>query len=123
MKKKITVNLLYYTFSQNNSGGRFIVDDNIDAYVIIQAQNPEEASVLAEKVGIYFNGVESGQDCDCCGDRWSNYLDEGTEAPQIYDKTIKKFDETKKSKVLLKDSGLDSGSRQSCVIYPYGSIK
>ena len=25
---------------------------------------------LAEDIGLYFDGVEQGMDCSCCGDRW-----------------------------------------------------
>ena len=61
----------FYTFSQNNSGGDFIVDDDVAEYVIIEADNGNEALNIAENVGLYFNGVSEGIDCSCCGDRWS----------------------------------------------------
>jgi hypothetical protein len=38
--------------------------------VVIMANNFKEANELAEKQGIYFDGVISGIDCPCCGDRW-----------------------------------------------------
>jgi len=46
----------YYDFSQNNSGGRFHVDDNVAENVIIAARTVDEANERAEKVGIYFDG-------------------------------------------------------------------
>ena len=61
----------FYTFSQNNSGGNFIIDDDVAEYVIIEADNGDEALNIAENVGLYFNGVLEGKDCPCCGDRWS----------------------------------------------------
>lgn len=61
---------MYYIFDQNNSGGSFDVNDNVAEYVIIEANNNEEANDKAEDIGIYFNGVNQGLDCDCCGDRW-----------------------------------------------------
>ena len=47
----------FYTFSQNNSGGDFIIDDDVAEYVIIEADNGDEALNIAENVGLYFNGV------------------------------------------------------------------
>lgn len=61
--------LKYYIFTQNNSGGSF---DEIEGKrdLLIQAKNSEEANNIAQSLGVYFNGVEDGGDCDCCGDRW-----------------------------------------------------
>lgn len=36
----------------------------------IEADSEEEAVQRSEQIGLYFNGVEQGIDCDCCGDRW-----------------------------------------------------
>lgn len=58
----------FYIFDQNNSGGYW---DKVLGYkVIIEAENPRQANKLAEVMGIYFNGVDNGMDCECCGDRW-----------------------------------------------------
>lgn len=71
----------YYTFDQNNSGGVF----EGPHYVIIQAPSAQVANVLAEDHGVYFDGCESGQDCDCCGDRWYRTNESnGYEAPSLY---------------------------------------
>lgn len=79
-----TIKTKFYTFSQNNSGGGWIKDNNLDQEVIIEAQNLDEAINKAMNLGIYFNGVEKGLDCDCCGDRWYEpYLEEGTDEPKI----------------------------------------
>lgn len=77
----------YYTFSQNNSGGRFIVNDKIGHYVIIEADDIESALEKSEEVGIYFDGVEDGEDCSCCGDGWYHPYDSGNLSPMIYDKS------------------------------------
>lgn len=62
------MNTKFYVFDQNNSGGYW---DKVLGYkVIIEAENPRQANKLAEVMGIYFNGVENGEDCECCGDRW-----------------------------------------------------
>lgn len=58
----------FYEFPQNNTGGEW---DKILGYVvIIEAETPEKANEKAEEIGIYFDGVENGEDCECCGDRW-----------------------------------------------------
>ena len=80
---------MFYTFSQNNSGGDFIINDKVAEWVIIEADSADEANDIAEGVGIYFDGCENGYDCDCCGDRWyRQYDDEGTETPQIYGRPV-----------------------------------
>jgi len=63
-------NLKFFEFNQNNSGGGFDTDDKVCHRVIIEAKDSDEASDIAEGLGIYFNGCESGMDCECCGDRW-----------------------------------------------------
>jgi len=72
----------FFTFYQNNSGGVF---DGPAHYVIVEASDAEEAATRAETVGVYFNGVEDGLDCECCGDRWYPPSEgDGTEVPEIY---------------------------------------
>lgn len=62
----------FYIFTQNNSGGWF--DHNpekgIGYRVAIQALTAEHANAIAQQTGIYFDGIEKGVDCSCCGDRW-----------------------------------------------------
>lgn len=66
-------NLYWYEFSQNNSGGYFKVDDKVCHRLFIEAHDSNEAISKAEELGCYWDGVEKGIDCSCCGDRWSNY--------------------------------------------------
>lgn len=64
----------FYTFMQNNSGGSFVHDpvQGLGYAVAIEARSADEANTIAERVvGIYFEGVDEGLDCSCCGDRWS----------------------------------------------------
>lgn len=86
----------FYTFRQNNSGGRFDfnAEDGISHYVIIEAQNANHAKDRAERIGLYFNGCDFGKDCSCCGDRWSDYLDDsdGTDVPMVYDTPAKQVE-------------------------------
>lgn len=60
----------FYEFSQNNTGGSFDVDSKLCHRLIIEADSIEEAVSRAEQLGCYWDGVEKGMDCDCCGDRW-----------------------------------------------------
>jgi len=71
---------MFYHYSQNNSGGSFT---SPAIHVIIEAKSAREANDKAESIGLYFNGVFEGFDCDCCGDRWSTAYD-GDEKPDIY---------------------------------------
>jgi hypothetical protein len=48
-----------FLFDQNNSGGGFELDDKLCHRL-----------VLEEVTEVYFDGVEDGRDCECCGDRW-----------------------------------------------------
>lgn len=63
---------MWYEYSQNNSGGNHVYDDNrgLSEWVFIEADSAKEADEYAESIGIYFNGVDDSVDCDCCGDRW-----------------------------------------------------
>lgn len=65
----------FYVFDQNNSGGSFITDSNLCHRIIIEADSEKEADEKALELGCYFDGVDSGMDCECCGDRWNgSYL-------------------------------------------------
>lgn len=65
----------FYKFGQNNSGGFFQVDDKACHRLFIEANTFAEAVDKAEELGCYWNGVDEGIDCECCGDRWSLYED------------------------------------------------
>lgn len=64
--------MAFYQFRQNNSGGSFDYDDRsgLSVNVYIEAGTADEANSRAEDLGIYFDGVDNGSDCSCCGDRW-----------------------------------------------------
>lgn len=81
---------MFYTYSQNNSGGSFERNDNVCEYVIVEADSFEDADRRAEDIGIYFNGVADGFDCNCCGDRWQSAYDWSVnEEPCIYGKPLR----------------------------------
>ncbi len=64
------MNTKFYEFNQNNSGGSFVVDENVCHRVVIEAHSESEAIAKAESLGCYWNGCDEGMDCSCCGDRW-----------------------------------------------------
>ena len=100
-----TTKLEWYQFRQNNSGGSFTINEDVDINVLIQANSASEANEIAPYVGIYFNGVNDELDCECCGDRWYKvYNGDGTEYPMVYDEQINN-----------KTAGVK--------LYPYGSIE
>lgn len=79
---------MFYTYNQNNSFGRFDYDyeEGISHLVIVEARNYTEANQIAEGIGLYFGGWG---DCHCCGDRWhSQYENDGTRRPQVYDTPV-----------------------------------
>ena len=83
---------MFYTYSQNSSGGRFVFNEDVNYYVVIEADSSNEADTRAEEVGVYFDGCDSGRDCDCCGDRWSrSWSQDGTETPMIYDEPVQTY--------------------------------
>lgn len=61
----------WYEYDQNNSGGSFIDNEQVCECVYVEATTLDEANSFADSLGIYFDGVDSGEDCSCCGDRWS----------------------------------------------------
>lgn len=61
----------WYNFTQNNSGGYFDVDDKVCHRLFIEAESFDDAIKKAEELGCYWDGVNKGIDCSCCGDRWS----------------------------------------------------
>jgi hypothetical protein len=75
----------FFEFSQDASGGSFDIDDakGIGPSVWVEALSADDACLRAQSLGIYFDGCESGRDCDCCGDRWYRTCHDGNDAPEI----------------------------------------
>jgi hypothetical protein len=108
---------MFYTFSQNNSGGTFDVNNRVCEYVIVEADSAKDANERAENVGVYFNGCDTGADCECCGDRWYEQWDEsdGKEVPSIYGTAVTEMTAgffRKQAYVYYKDG------RKEAVIFP-----
>jgi hypothetical protein len=77
----------WFHYNQNNTGGGFDFDGGagITHHVLIEGRDVEHANSRAESIGLYFDGVAEGLDCDCCGDRWCTPYDAGTDTPKVYD--------------------------------------
>jgi hypothetical protein len=105
--------LKWYGYYQSHTGAKFIVDDAVDKYVLIQARGVTEANQFAEEIGIYFDGVKIGWDCSCCGDRWHRHYDTdaGSDVPYIFGEPIKIF----KNDADQKRDGIKNNYR----MYPY----
>ena len=86
----------FFHFSQNNSGGSFDINDRVTVSVYIEALNADDANDRAERIGIYFNGCSTGQDCSCCGDRW--YSAYGSPAFTNLQEIINQYDEMENGK-------------------------
>lgn len=86
---------MFYTFSQNDSGGVFTTDTErgIALYVIVEAPTSGLANTRAEEIGLYFDGVEAGLDCECCGNRWSRVgKQDADERPSFYGDPVEEHD-------------------------------
>ena len=73
------MDLKWYSFDQNNSGGYYIRNREVQELVFIQAPTERYAKYRAQEI---FCGNDSY--CECCGERWSYYLDEGTDVPEVF---------------------------------------
>ena len=89
---------MFYTYHQNNSGGHMDVDleAGIGDFVIVEADSVEEANTRAENIGLYWDGVLDGYDCECCGDRWDSKWgsEKGDEVPKIYSTPVSEYKES-----------------------------
>lgn len=85
---KHEVGTKFYTVDQNNSGGYFIDIEDVGHYVIIEAENAEQAETKLNEI------VEDYSEyCGCCGTRWYSYWsdDDGTNEPMIYDEPVAEY--------------------------------
>ena len=83
---------MFYEYRQNNTFGTWVKNADVDIWVIIEADNVEQANERAESVGLYFDGCSDAIDCPCCGDRWSPAWDqdEGDKVPSTYGRPVGK---------------------------------
>jgi hypothetical protein len=92
--------MAFFQFTQNNSGG-FTVGDY--EYLLIEADTIQQANSFAILNGAYFDGVDKGMDCDCCGDRWKRVesYHSSYAFPLLYGREIKER-ELKRTKIVYK---------------------
>lgn len=82
----------FVTFRQNNSGGSFDYDNDLTETVIVEGTDLDDILRRAGSLGIYFDGIDDGIDCDCCGDRWYRpWNDDLDEVPSIYGKPVEEY--------------------------------
>ena len=89
-----TINTKYYQYIQNNTGGGYTMSEKqgIAQYVIVEAISASHADARAEDIGLYFNGCENGEDCQCCGDRWYEAREyNAADTPMIYEQTVQDY--------------------------------
>lgn len=84
---------MFFTFSQNNSGGSFEHEPNRYGFAtVIEAETAAQANSKAAELGLYFDGIS---DCPCCGWRWYEADDhDGTSEPKIYGQPLAKAAES-----------------------------
>lgn len=76
----------FVTYHQNNSGGYFCQNEDVDMYVIIEGYDLWQIQSKAREI------FESYREyCECCGERWDDnckYEDDMTDEPMIYNKSV-----------------------------------
>ena len=83
---------MFITFIQNNSGGYFIKDENVDVFVIIEGDSLKE---ILDKASDVFEDYR--EFCPCCGERWDDdYKSENNleEEPMIYGESVYEFNDS-----------------------------
>ncbi|MGX9845772.1 DUF7296 family protein [Streptococcus iniae] len=72
----VTSQTYFYVFDQNNSGGYFVIDENVSSELVIEAHSGEEAA--NRLLEIISQKPEYTNFCPCCGSRWD------IEYPDVY---------------------------------------
>jgi hypothetical protein len=121
--------LKWYEYDQNNSGGFFISNDSVAHTVLIQAANNRIADMVAQDTaGIYFDGCHDGRDCYCCGDRWcdSSEVDELVTYgwSSSYDRTETTHDTIEEYAQALADDEMSADvGENACILYYFDGTK
>lgn len=80
---------MFVTFVQNNSGGYYMQNEDVDTYVIIEGSSLEEILNKADSVFKHYREY-----CPCCGERWDDYRKDESyldESPMIYGESVYDF--------------------------------
>lgn len=79
----------FITYRQNNSGGFFYQNEDVDVYVIIEGEDLWQIQSKASEVFWSYRGY-----CECCGERWDDEWkdeDDMTDEPLIYGKSVYEY--------------------------------
>lgn len=65
---------MFYLFSQNNSGGYYIEDENlgISERIFIEAKSKEQALSIFNEIAEKYGQSAFYEYCTCCGERWND---------------------------------------------------
>lgn len=80
----------FVTFTQNNSGGYFIENENVGVFVIIEG---EDLYSILDKARDIFRGYR--EYCECCGERWDDNWKSSKDLksePLIYGTSVYEYD-------------------------------
>lgn len=81
--------MTFFRFDQNNTGGFYMEPAK---FLFVEADNDLEAESIALEHGVYFDGVDKGIDCECCGDRWYGVSEE-CETPTIWRNPAEEYED------------------------------
>ena len=95
MKKKTG----FVTFNQNNSGGFFYQNEDVDVFVIIEGHDLWQIQSKASEVFSDYRDY-----CPCCGERWNDdWLDERDikDEPMIYGQSVYDYENWFEAKAII----------------------
>lgn len=91
---------MFFTYRQNNSGGFFVQNDDLDIYVVIEAATVDAANGQAAALGMFDLPF-----CECCGPRFYRAdAGDGTTVPSSYGRPLN--DDERRRAVIHLASGL-----------------
>lgn len=86
-----TVETKFFHFRQRNSGGYWIINEDVATNLIIEAINAEDAERKMNEI------TESYSDyCPCCGVRWPSWANDkdGTKRPTVWGEGIENTEDS-----------------------------
>lgn len=66
----------FFEFAQQNSGGIWVRNADLDRFVVVEATDRTHALERARAIGLYFGEIYRDFDCACCGPRWDSQPEE-----------------------------------------------
>lgn len=110
MKREIDTK--YYTYAQNNSGGYYIMNEDVGESIIVEAPNSHMANLIAEEIIQDYTSF-----CECCGERWYIEADDsdGTDEPMFFNKAVLDV-------LNITSEEIEDYEGYYSVVYPYNDI-